>query len=77
MILAGVKAVTLHDTSNVELWDLSSQFYFSESDVGKNRAAACLDNLKELNVAVDVSIHTSEITPEFLSTFQVLNLSVN
>ncbi|CAM6104520.1 unnamed protein product [Calypogeia fissa] len=75
VILAGVKAVTLHDTGNVELWDLSSQFYFTESDVGKNRAAACLDKLKELNVAVDVSVNTSEITHEFISTFQVVVLT--
>lgn len=71
VILAGVKAVTLHDTRNVELWDLSSQFYFTEKDVGKNRAAACLDKLKELNGSVDVTISTSEITPQFMSTFQV------
>lgn len=39
IILGGVKAVTLHDEGNVEMSDLSSQFYFREEDVGKNRAA--------------------------------------
>ena len=36
LILAGVKSVTLHDEGMVELWDLSSNFIFSENDVGKN-----------------------------------------
>ncbi|KAE8729083.1 Ubiquitin-activating enzyme E1 1 [Hibiscus syriacus] len=33
LILAGVKSVTLHDEGAVELWDLSSNFAFTESDV--------------------------------------------
>ena len=41
VILAGVKAVTLHDTGAVALEDLSAQFYLTESDVGGNRAEAC------------------------------------
>ena len=36
VILAGVELVTLHDQSNVEMWDLSSNFYFTEADIGKN-----------------------------------------
>lgn len=75
VILAGVKAVTLHDTGNVELWDLSAQFYLTQSDVGKNRALACLDKLKELNVAVDVSTHVTELTTDFLANFQVCTQS--
>ena len=39
IILGGVKSVTLHDVENAEIIDLSSQFYLSEEDVGKNRAA--------------------------------------
>jgi ubiquitin-activating enzyme E1 len=72
VILAGVKAVTLHDTGNVELWDLSSQFYLTEDDVGKNRALACADKLKELNTAVVVKTSTDEITEELLSAHQVV-----
>ena len=55
VILAGVKSVTLHDTGNVDLLDLSSQFYFTEGDIGKNRALAYVEKLKELNTAVDVT----------------------
>ncbi|CAN8247458.1 unnamed protein product [Cochlearia groenlandica] len=54
LILAGVKSVTLHDESVVELWDLSSNFVFSEDDVGKNRADASVQKLQDLNNAVVV-----------------------
>ena len=36
VILAGVESMTLHDQSNVEMWDLSSNFYFTKADIGKN-----------------------------------------
>lgn len=63
--------MTLHDTGSVEPWDLSAQFYFTEADVGKNRAEACVDKLKELNLAVTVSTHTVDLTNDVLSSFQV------
>eukprot|EP00249_Psilotum_nudum_P024481 c29197_g1_i1 orf=472-3648(+) len=72
IILAGVKSVTLHDTEAVELWDLSAQFYASESDVGKNRALACADKLQELNTSVVVSTCTSDMTEDLLSGFQAV-----
>ncbi|PIA37529.1 hypothetical protein AQUCO_03000241v1 [Aquilegia coerulea] len=72
LILAGVKSVTLHDEGNVELWDLSSNFIFSEVDVGKNRALASLQKLQELNNAVIVSTITGPLTTEQLSEFQAV-----
>lgn len=71
LILAGVKSVTLHDEGEVQLWDLSSNFIFSESDVGKNRALASVQKLQELNNAVVVSSLTTKLTKEKLSDFQV------
>lgn len=71
IILAGVKSVTLHDENVVELWDLSSNFVFSEEDVGKNRALASVQKLQELNNAVAVSALTEKLTKEQLSAFQV------
>lgn len=71
LVLAGVKSVTLHDEGNVELWDLSSNFIFTENDIGKNRAAACVQKLQELNNAVAVSTLTSKLSKEKLSDFQV------
>ena len=61
LILAGVKSVTLHDEGTVELWDLSSNFIFSENDVGKNRAVASVQKLQELNNAVVVQYLTKKI----------------
>ncbi|KAK8598498.1 hypothetical protein V6N13_094467 [Hibiscus sabdariffa] len=55
LILTGVKSVTLHDEGTVELWDLSSNFVFSESDVGKNMALSPVQKLQELNNAVTIS----------------------
>lgn len=66
-----MKSVTLHDESVVELWDLSSNFVFSEDDVGKNRADASVQKLQDLNNAVIVSSLTKSLTKEDLSGFQV------
>lgn len=38
IILGGVKSVTLHDKAVCSIADLSSQFYLTEDDIGKNRA---------------------------------------
>lgn len=72
LVLAGVKSVTLHDVGAVELWDLSSNFVFTEDDVGKNRALAAVQKLQELNNAVVISTLTSELTKESLSNFQAV-----
>ncbi|CAI9761300.1 unnamed protein product [Fraxinus pennsylvanica] len=72
LILAGVKSVTLHDEGKVELWDLSSNFIFSENDVGKNRALASIQKLQELNNAVVISTLTMKLTKEQLSEFQAV-----
>nr|KYP36358.1 Ubiquitin-activating enzyme E1 1 [Cajanus cajan] len=72
LILAGVKSVTLHDEGNVELWDLSSNFVFSENDIGKNRAVASVSKLQELNNAVVVLSLTTKLTKEQLSNFQAV-----
>lgn len=66
-----MKSVTLHDENVVELWDLSGNFFFSEEDVGKNRALASVQKLQELNNAVAVSTLTEKLTKEQLSGFQV------
>uniref|UniRef100_A0A5B7BFE5 E1 ubiquitin-activating enzyme n=1 Tax=Davidia involucrata TaxID=16924 RepID=A0A5B7BFE5_DAVIN len=72
LVLAGVKSVTLYDEGTVELWDLSSNFIFSENDVGKNRALCSVQKLQELNNAVVVSTLTTKLTKEQLSDFQAV-----
>lgn len=71
VILAGVRAVTVHDTRAVQLPHLSSQFYLAEADVGRNRAEACKDKLQELNTAVSVSASSAPLDAGFLKGFQV------
>lgn len=71
IILAGVRAVTIHDQKTVEVRDLSAQFYLTEDSVGQNRAEACKEQLQELNTSVDVSASAEELTPEFIGQFQV------
>ncbi|KAF6999188.1 hypothetical protein CFC21_015251 [Triticum aestivum] len=72
LALAGVKSVTIHDVKTVEMWDLSGNFFLSEDDIGKNRAAACVAKLQELNNAVLISALTEELTTEHLSKFQAV-----
>ncbi|KAK1323715.1 Ubiquitin-activating enzyme E1 1 [Acorus calamus] len=72
LVLAGVKSVTLHDEGAVELWDLCGNFFFSEEDVGKNRALACVQKLQELNNAVVISVLMSKLSKEQLSDYQAV-----
>ncbi|CAM9314362.1 unnamed protein product, partial [Hapterophycus canaliculatus] len=74
VILAGVKSVTLLDDGLADWTDLSAQFYLTEADLGKPRAAACVAKLAELNRYVAVSTVTGEVTEELLlkSSFQVV-----
>jgi ubiquitin-activating enzyme E1 len=71
VILAGVHSVTIHDQQAVRLADLGAAFYFTEADVGQNKADACREKLQELNTAVDVVSSTCDLTPDFLGRFQV------
>lgn len=75
VILGGVKSVTLHDDKDCNIGDLSSQFYLSESDIGKNRAEACCHQLAELNTYVPTKSYTGPLTDELIKTFRVVVLS--
>lgn len=75
IILGGVKSVTLHDTALCKATDLSSQFFISEADFGRNRAEISLRSLSELNTYVPISTHTGELTKDFLKDFRVVVLT--
>ena len=75
IILGGVKSVTLHDSSICTALDLSSQFYLSEEDVGKNRAQASLRSLSELNTYVPVRILERELSKDVLKSYMVVVLT--
>eukprot|EP00798_Chlamydomonas_sp_ICE-L_P022624 gene22624-29767_t len=71
VILAGMRSVTIHDTTVTTLRDLGSQFYLTEADIGKNRAEACKEKLQELNTDVAVSASSTALNEDFLKQFQV------
>ncbi|XP_012275045.1 ubiquitin-like modifier-activating enzyme 1 [Orussus abietinus] len=75
IILGGVKSVTLHDTKLCRLVDLGSQFYLTQADVGKNRAAACCRRLAELNNYVPTNFYDGELTEDYLERFKVVVLT--
>jgi ubiquitin-activating enzyme E1 len=75
VILGGVKSVTLHDASVCQASDLSSQFYLSEANIGKNRAEISLNSLAELNTYVPVQQLQGELTKESLKNFRVVVLT--
>jgi len=77
IILAGVKSVILHDSANTTMSDLSSQFYLKESDVGSNRAEACVGQLQDLNSYVKVSSYTGELTDDYITRFSVIVLTAS
>ncbi|KAF2880951.1 hypothetical protein ILUMI_25232 [Ignelater luminosus] len=75
VILGGVKSVTLHDETVCSIGDLSSQFYLSEDDIGKNRAEASLKQLSELNMYVPTRAHTGPLNDDFIKRFRVVVLT--
>lgn len=75
IILSGVRSVCLYDIKNVTIEDMSTQYYLSEKDIGKNRAQASLDKLRELNSYVKVNYYDGNITEDFIKTFKVVILT--
>lgn len=75
VILGGVKSVTLHDEALCSINDLSSQFYITEDDVGKNRAEVCLKQLSELNMYVPIKTYTGPLTSDLVLKFRVVVLT--
>ncbi|XP_050314109.1 ubiquitin-like modifier-activating enzyme 1 [Anthonomus grandis grandis] len=77
VILGGVKSVTLHDDQLVAISDLSSQFFLSEEEIGKNRAEACFKKLSELNSYVPTRAHTGALDEDFIKNFSVVVLTAS
>lgn len=75
VILGGVKSVTLHDTKETTVRDLSTQFFLTSDDIGTNRATASHQRLAELNTYVPVSASTTPLTEDFLKKFRVVVLT--
>lgn len=75
VILGGVKSVTLHDSTPCTYTDLSSQFYLSENDIGKNRAEVSCPKLAELNSYVPVKVYTDVLSESYIKQFKVVVLT--
>ncbi|XP_005093732.1 ubiquitin-like modifier-activating enzyme 1 isoform X2 [Aplysia californica] len=75
VVLGGVKSVTIHDTQEATWFDLTSQFFLREEDVGKNRAEVTTPRIAELNTYVPVACNTDPLKEDFLKQFQVVVLT--
>jgi|694.fasta_scaffold101824_1 ubiquitin-activating enzyme E1 len=73
-ILQGFKTVTLHDTEPITFDDISTNYYVTENDIGKNRALASFSKLSELNNYVKVDTNTNELTENILQNYGVIVL---
>ncbi|CAF3464770.1 unnamed protein product [Rotaria sp. Silwood1] len=71
IILGGARTVVIHDCDKVQYEDLSSQYYFSESDIGQNRAKVAVEKLSELNSYVHVKHSSDMINETFLTTNKI------
>ncbi|XP_043826790.1 ubiquitin-like modifier-activating enzyme 6 [Dromiciops gliroides] len=81
IVLAGIKALTIHDTKQCQAWDLGTNFFICEDDVvnRRNRAEAILHHIAELNPYVHVtssSVPLDETTDfSFLKQYQCVVLT--
>lgn len=73
-ILQGFKAVTIHDTEKVTKYDLSTNYYVSSRDIGRNRAEVCFEKLEELNSYVKVDYKTVPLKNELLLDYNIVVL---
>uniref|UniRef100_A0A8C9VAX4 E1 ubiquitin-activating enzyme n=1 Tax=Scleropages formosus TaxID=113540 RepID=A0A8C9VAX4_SCLFO len=81
IVLAGVKAVTLHDTKQCETWDLGTNFFIREEDVlsQRKRVEAVHPRVAELNPYVQVGKSSCVLDENtdlsFLRTYQCVILT--
>jgi len=75
VILSGIKNVTIHDTKFTQQRDLSTQYYLTSDDIGKNRAEACYHKLTELNSYVDVTVCTKPLTKIIIKKYNIIVLT--
>lgn len=71
LILGGVRNVTIHDTKAATWLDLSSQFYLTSEEIGKNRASGCFSRLTELNDSVNCELSTDELNEDLVKKFDL------
>ncbi|XP_069486598.1 ubiquitin-like modifier-activating enzyme 6 isoform X1 [Ambystoma mexicanum] len=81
IVLAGIKALTIHDTKPCQTWDLGPNFFIREEDVKnqRNRAEASLRHIAALNPYVSVVSSTAPLNEKtdlsFLKQYQCVVLT--
>lgn len=76
IILGGIKSLTLHDSNDCTVRDLSSQFYLNKCCIGRNRAESCIKQLSELNNYVTTNILTGDLSEDLIkNNFRVVVLT--
>ena len=72
-VLAGVHTLTLFDPTPTSARDLGSNFFLTEEDIGKSRAAACAPRVADLNANVSVSAAPgSELTEALVAAHTIV-----
>jgi ubiquitin-activating enzyme E1 len=67
-VLAGISSLTVLDPTPTTWEDLGGNFYLSPDDIGKPRAARCIDKLAQLNPHVQVKLLGSSSSSSVLDT---------
>lgn len=76
IILGGIKSLTLHDSNDCTVRDLSSQFYLNKCCIGRNRAESCIKQLSDLNNYVATNILTGDLSEDLIkNNFRVVVLT--
>ncbi|KAL2631033.1 hypothetical protein R1flu_015719 [Riccia fluitans] len=71
LVLCGIRGLGLVDDEVISTGDLAAQFLFTESDVGRIRAAASAARLKEMNSSVEIAVIPAVELKSCLASYQV------
>jgi len=71
---AGVGSLILIDRDTVEESNLQRQTLFDEKSVGKNKASAAEQRIKEINSDIKVEFHSIHLTPQNIDVLQSADL---
>jgi len=72
VVLAGVKSVTLLDSTPVTLNDYGTNFFLNEMHIGTSRATASSTSLQELNGYVSVSVEEGQLSAEMVASHSIV-----
>lgn len=73
LVLGGVGSIDLHDPEDITSLELSSNYYASPLDVGKNRCEVVSPKLAELNSYVTLNIvKEKELTADILCAYHIV-----